>query len=178
MKNSVMAMVIGVLVAVPVMAEEAAEPAFRIAYEVSIADEDARERVGMYIRNELRNLGDVAVNDENPDYKLYVMVLEMNSERGNRLAYVLGISVTSYFPTGYFNSVLDDRLRNIQEVAARLEEEPNDPDGWVMLIRSYATLGKADDAREALLKANEVFQGNAAVLATLKTQTAGLVSTE
>ena len=78
----------------------------------------------MYIRNELRNLGDVAITDENPDYKLYVMVLEMSSERGTRLAYVLGISVTSFFPDGYFNSVLDDRLRNVEEVAGRLEEVP------------------------------------------------------
>ncbi len=115
---------LAVLVAFPVTAEEVVEPAFRIDYEVSVPDEDAKKRVGMYIRNELRSLGDVVITDENPDYKLYVMVLEMASERGTRLAYVLGISVTSYFPDGYFNTVLDDRMSNVGEVAARLDEVP------------------------------------------------------
>ena len=125
MKNTTMALIVAILAAFPAIAQDDdVEPAFRIAYEVSVPDEDARERIGMYVRNELRNLGDVAITDENPDYKLYVMILEMNSERGTRLAYVLGISVTSYFPDGYFNTVLDDRIRNVQEVAARLEEVP------------------------------------------------------
>ncbi len=99
-------------------------PAFRIAYDVSVPDRDTSERISTYLRNELRSLGDVEVTDENPDYKLYVMVMEMNSERGTRLAYVLGISVTSYFPDNYFDLVLDDRLRNVGEVARRLEEVP------------------------------------------------------
>ena len=124
MKNKTIAVVLAVLAALPVMAEEEAEPAFRIAYKVSAPDEDANERVGMYVRNELRKLGDVAVTDKDPDYKLYVMVLEMKSERETRLAYVLGISVTSFFPDGYFNTVLDDRISNVREVAARLGEVP------------------------------------------------------
>lgn len=124
MNNKAIALALAALVALPATAQDDVEHVFRIAYEVSIPDEDAKKRVGMYVRNELRNLGDVAVTDEDPDYKLYVMVLEMKSERGTRLAYVLGISVTSYFPDGYFNTVLDDRLRNIGDVAARLEEVP------------------------------------------------------
>ena len=124
MKNMMMALLLSLLVALPAAAQDEVAPAFRITYEVSAANEDARERVGMYIRNELRNLGDVEITDEDPDYKLYVMVLEMSSERGTRLAYVLGISVTSFFPDGYFNTVLDDRINNVQEVAARLEEVP------------------------------------------------------
>ncbi|MDJ0992857.1 MAG: c-type cytochrome biogenesis protein CcmI [Dinoroseobacter sp.] len=42
-------------------------------------------------------------------------------------------------------------------LAARLEEHPNDPDGWVMLIRSYRTLGKEEKAAEALKRVNELY---------------------
>ena len=124
MKSTIVLLLMMAVAAFPAYAEEETAPAFRIDYSVNIADEDAKERIGMYLRNELRNLGDVEVTDENPDYKLYVMVMEMNSERGNRMAYVLGISVTSFFPDGYFNTVLDDRISNVAEVAARLEEVP------------------------------------------------------
>ena len=34
-------------------------------------------------------------------------------------------------------------------LAAKLEENPNNPDGWIMLIRSYAVLGMPDKARAA-----------------------------
>ncbi len=124
MKNTIAALLIMAVAALPAFAEEEAEPAFRIAYDVNAPDEEAKERIGMYLRNELRNLGDVEVTDENPDYKLYAMVMEMNSERGNRMAYILGISVTSFFPDGYFDTVLDDRMSNVREVAQRLEEVP------------------------------------------------------
>jgi len=35
-------------------------------------------------------------------------------------------------------------------LAARLEEEPDDPQGWLMLARSYLVLGRPDDAARAL----------------------------
>ncbi len=124
MKKCIVAITLGVLAAFPAFAQEETEPAFRIAYEVNVPDEDAKKRISMYLRNELRNLGDVEVTDENPDYKLFVMIMEMNSERGNRMAYILGISVASFFPDGYFNTVLDDRINNVGEVARRLEEVP------------------------------------------------------
>ncbi|MDJ0748282.1 MAG: hypothetical protein QNJ11_02300 [Woeseiaceae bacterium] len=124
MKRSIVALALMFLAAISAFAQEETEPAFRIAYDVNVPDEDARERIGMYLRNELRSLGDVEITDENPDYKLFVMVMEMNSERGNRMAYILGISVASFFPDGYFNTVLDDRINNVGEVARRLEEVP------------------------------------------------------
>ena len=124
MRDTILVLALMTLAALPAPAQEEAEPTFRIAYSVNVADEDAKERIGMYLRNELRNLGDAEVTDENPDYKLFVMVMEMNSERGNRMAYILGISVASFFPDGYFNTVLDDRIGNIATVAQRLEEVP------------------------------------------------------
>ena len=124
MSRSIVALALMFLAAMPLLAQEETAPAFRIAYDVNVPDEDAKERIGMYLRNELRNLGDVEITDENPDYKLFVMVMEMNSERGNRMAYILGISVASFFPDGYFDTVLDDRINNVGEVARRLEDVP------------------------------------------------------
>src|SRR3546814_18632285 len=38
----------------------------------------------------------------------------------------------------------------VDQLAARLEAEPADPDGWLRLARSYLVLGDADKARAAL----------------------------
>jgi cytochrome c-type biogenesis protein CcmH len=38
-------------------------------------------------------------------------------------------------------------------LAQKLESEPKNVEGWIMLIRSYAALGRAEDARNALAKA-------------------------
>jgi cytochrome c-type biogenesis protein CcmH len=40
----------------------------------------------------------------------------------------------------------------VARLAARLESAPQDPDGWVMLMRSYQTLGRESDARAALAR--------------------------
>lgn len=52
----------------------------------------------------------------------------------------------------------------VSGLAARLEEQPNDPDGWVMLIRSYATLGQAEAAQTAYETARAQFADNPAAL--------------
>ncbi|HEY6815513.1 MAG TPA: hypothetical protein VI168_08245, partial [Croceibacterium sp.] len=41
----------------------------------------------------------------------------------------------------------------VARLAARLEREPGDVDGWIMLMRSYRTLGRDADGRAALGKA-------------------------
>lgn len=104
----------------PASAEEASVPVFRIAIEVTVADEDLRKRVEMYLRNELRGLGDVEVTDASPDFKLFAMVTEIKTGGGGRIAYVLGTTITSFFPDGYVDSIISARLRNIQEVAQKL----------------------------------------------------------
>jgi cytochrome c-type biogenesis protein CcmH len=37
----------------------------------------------------------------------------------------------------------------VSQLAARLKDQPNDPEGWLRLIRSYAVLGRKDDAAAA-----------------------------
>ncbi len=46
----------------------------------------------------------------------------------------------------------------VDQLAARLEENPNDPAGWAKLIRSRQVLGDNDGAIAAYLTANELFK--------------------
>ena len=47
----------------------------------------------------------------------------------------------------------------VEGLAARLEEQPDDPDGWLRLARSYAVLGEAEAARGALDRAAPLIEG-------------------
>ena len=51
------------------------------------------------------------------------------------------------------------------KLAARLKEQPNDPDGWAMLGRSYAVLGDAQQALAAFKQAMAQRPDDAALLA-------------
>ncbi len=71
----------------------------------------------------------------------------------------------------------DDMIAGmVAGLAARLEAEPNDPDGWVMLVRSYATLGEMDKAQDAYRQASATFKDDAQVLQAIRSQTSGLVT--
>ena len=50
----------------------------------------------------------------------------------------------------------------VDQLATRLENSPNDEDGWLRLMRSRMTLGEKDAAKAALTKALETFAGDAA----------------
>lgn len=50
----------------------------------------------------------------------------------------------------------------VARLAERLDGEPDDLEGWQMLIRSYAVLGKKEQARSALRKALARFESRAA----------------
>lgn len=66
---------------------------------------------------------------------------------------------------------LEDRTAMIESMvgglAERLKDEPNDPEGWLRLIRSYAVLKKDVQATGAYIKAKEIFAGNQTVLQRL-----------
>ncbi|HET7526896.1 MAG TPA: c-type cytochrome biogenesis protein CcmI [Burkholderiaceae bacterium] len=51
------------------------------------------------------------------------------------------------------------------KLAARLKDQPNDPDGWAMLGRSYAVLGDAQRALDAFKQAMALRPDDAALLA-------------
>lgn len=46
----------------------------------------------------------------------------------------------------------------VSKLATRLQEQPNNPDGWAMLGRSYAVMQRYTDAAAAYAKANELVQ--------------------
>ena len=103
------------------VAQAQEEPAaFQIRVVVELPDEDLAKRVSMYARNELRGIGDVELTDENPDYTLFFRVIEMKAGE-HTIGHVLGIAVVSYFPDGYFDSIVDTRLKNKDEVTTKLE---------------------------------------------------------
>ena len=53
---------------------------------------------------------------------------------------------------------------------ARLAKEPNDPHGWLRLIRAWSVLGDSDKAKAALASARKSVGGDATVKAALDTQ--------
>lgn len=59
-------------------------------------------------------------------------------------------------------------------LAKRLEAEPNDPDGWQRLVRSYAVLGDTGKARAALGRARSALKGNSDALAALDNEARAL----
>ncbi|AHB49029.1 cytochrome C biogenesis protein [Hyphomicrobium nitrativorans NL23] len=48
----------------------------------------------------------------------------------------------------------------VARLAARLEETPQDIEGWLRLARAYKVLGRDDDARLAIVKARGAFAGD------------------
>jgi cytochrome c-type biogenesis protein CcmH len=51
----------------------------------------------------------------------------------------------------------------VERLAARLEDQPDDVDGWVRLGRSYMVLNQPDKAREAYLRASKLKPDDAAI---------------
>ena len=56
----------------------------------------------------------------------------------------------------------------VARLAERLDENGDDIEGWIRLIRSYAVLRKHDEARKALDKAEVQFAGDDEALARIK----------
>lgn len=65
----------------------------------------------------------------------------------------------------------EDQMAAVQgmvaSLAARLEEEPDDPEGWVRLVRSYAVLGDTQKRDAALTEAKARYSGKPDVLKAL-----------
>jgi cytochrome c-type biogenesis protein CcmH len=53
-------------------------------------------------------------------------------------------------------------------LAERLQAQPDDPEGWVRLVRAYAVLGDAPKRDAALKAANARYAGKAEILEQLK----------
>src|SRR6185503_16913889 len=53
----------------------------------------------------------------------------------------------------------------VGRLAAKLKQNPEDPEGWAMLARSYAVLGRFDEASKAYAQATTRIPNNAQLLA-------------
>lgn len=71
------------------------------------------------------------------------------------------------------NAINSAILGMVQKLATRLETSPDDPDGWVRLVRAYGVLGDKPKQDAALAKARARYQGNADILAQLEKARAG-----
>jgi cytochrome c-type biogenesis protein CcmH len=75
----------------------------------------------------------------------------------------------------------DERMAMISgmvaSLAARLEADPQDAEGWGRLIRSYMVLDRKDEARDALEKARNALRNDAGKLAVVESEarTVGLI---
>ncbi|PZR20343.1 MAG: c-type cytochrome biogenesis protein CcmI [Azospira oryzae] len=52
----------------------------------------------------------------------------------------------------------------VGKLAARMKDNPDDEKGWIMLARSYKTLGRLQEAADAYAKGGKLLQENAALL--------------
>jgi cytochrome c-type biogenesis protein CcmH len=59
----------------------------------------------------------------------------------------------------------------VDGLAARLRANPDDPAGWVRLVRAYTVLGETDRRDAALAEARSRYAGRADVLAALTAAT-------
>ncbi len=59
-------------------------------------------------------------------------------------------------------------------LAARLETQPNDPEGWQRLVRAYSVLGDADKAKATLADGRIAMAKNPAALAALNEEAKAL----
>ena len=55
----------------------------------------------------------------------------------------------------------------VDGLAARLKANPDDPDGWVRLVRAYGVLGETDRQDAALAEARQRYAAKPEVLAAL-----------
>ncbi|MEJ2575156.1 MAG: c-type cytochrome biogenesis protein CcmI, partial [Gammaproteobacteria bacterium] len=76
-----------------------------------------------------------------------------------------GVSAETASPHGTGGA--SDLASMVQALADRLEREPDNPDGWYMLGRSYMSMGRYDDAVTALEKLRSLIGDHPAALVML-----------
>ena len=66
---------------------------------------------------------------------------------------------------------MDAKIRGMVDgLAARLEADPNDPEGWVRLVRAYGVLGETAKREAALARARALYKDQPQVLKALQAE--------
>ena len=77
------------------------------------------------------------------------------------------VAAAARMDAGERSAMIEDMVAGL---AARLEAEPDDPEGWERLVRSYMVLDRPADARAALARADAALVEGTADLAALRAQ--------
>ncbi len=103
--------------------------------------------------------------------------LAAGDQRGPALAQeIAAVATTGRLPPegGQDQSVGTPQIQAMVDgLAARLKANPDDPAGWVRLVRAYAVLGEADRRDAALAAARSRYAGRPDILAQLAAAKAG-----
>lgn len=79
-----------------------------------------------------------------------------------------GIQKQTSMPAGHASSTSNGKLASVEkmveQLAAKLKENPNNPEGWFMLGRSYMSMKKFNEAVAALEITNQLVPNNPAVM--------------
>ncbi len=78
--------------------------------------------------------------------------------------------LTGQAPNGASGGAPDPKAM-VAQLAARLQQQPDDLAGWSRLIRSYAVLGETDKLKQALVQAHKIFKDRPDALKTIDSAT-------
>jgi cytochrome c-type biogenesis protein CcmH len=148
-----------------------AEELFRLSLEGDPADVVAR----IYLALALQQRG-----EDEAAVEAYLALLELEPVGGAEWAEVVRAQLAELGvepppppqEEEGFEGLTPEQLEMVNEMvgglAVRLEENPDDVEGWAQLIRSYMVLERDDEAFAALARAREFFTGNEEAMAIIE----------
>lgn len=96
------------------------------------------------------------------------LAADLPADDARRAAVLQVIAQTEGAPAPKFDNTQMAAVEGmVSGLAARLQSEPDDPEGWVRLVRSYAVLGETAKRDAALTEAKARYAGKADILKAL-----------
>lgn len=108
--------------------------------------------------------GDAAVTQKPPRMTMIAIGLAVPLMAG--AFYLLLGNPASMSPIASHEADGKELERMVAVLAQKLEKEPNDPQGWAMLARSYKVMGRTVEAEKAFERAGPFIDGDAQMLAS------------
>ena len=132
----------------------------RVQVSVSSGDQISGE-ITSYINRELRNLHDVIVTDDKPEYRINIVAMENRLTNGVRTGYSLSVIVTTPFDPSVLKLVVALALgqkdeKTSLELQNRITKDTLD---YEMIVQHYVQTGGQDDLRGICEKVVASFDG-------------------